>query len=131
MVYQNQEAKSVLARPSELQWLSHVDGSSKRYSTKDVSISLLKAGERCSARFNITLRNGSSEKLGQRIDIAVVKNRMFFRGGELGYKLYVGQRTNPMLQITLNDNTKILEQFVGDYDLQYDEFYELYYIEKN
>ena len=87
-------------------------------------------------RYNLTCRNKVPEILGEWVDIAIYKNRVFFRPStqqDGGYKMYSHNsttKTNPFLQILETENTKGLMEFVGDYDLKYDELYELYYIEK-
>jgi len=113
----------------------------RHHSNQDVTIN------RCSPRtpdaknqqirYNFTMRNKTSLVLGEWIDIAIYKNRVFFRPStqkDGGYKMYCHNnsksKTNPFLQIPETETTKGLIDFVGDYDMHYDDFYELYYIEK-
>ena len=93
-------------------------------------------------RYNITLRNEVPDKLGTYVDLALFKNRIFFRPSSAeanGYKMYNRNHTNgsgkevkgnPFIQVCKTESTKALSDFVGHYELKYDEFYELYYIEK-
>ena len=122
----------------KFEWFSKVSpsGQYKSVSTQDVTIRECKAQKtHPTGRFNITLRNGVDEKFGVCVDIAPYKNRIFFRAsteGQGGYKIYAhgNERKNPFIQVNVTEKSKILKEFEGNYDLQYDEFYELYYIEK-
>lgn len=127
-------------------WLSTTNNSSNRhYTSKDITITECKPksdSKNRVVRYNITLRNKVPMVLGEYIDIAVYKNRIFLKPStqkDGGYKVYAHfssdkdgnkRRANPFLQLSQNDATKILSEFVGDYDLQWDEFLELYYIER-
>ena len=87
-------------------------------------------------RINITIRNKLWSQLGSNyIVFAAMKNRMYFRGvsdPKEGYCLgikssefsaYVSAQLNP-------EEVSIYSKFEGDYAWKYDEYYELYYIEK-
>lgn len=127
-------------------WLSTANNSSNRhYTNKDITITECKPksdSKNRVVRYNITLRNKVPMVLGEYVDLAVYKNRIFLKAStqkDGGYKVYghfntdkdgIKKRTNPFLQVSQNDTTKILSEFVGDYDLQWDEFLELYYIER-
>lgn len=66
------------------------------------------------------------------ITFAVLKNRLYFRGTDKrnGYKVTV-KNTSGYAKITIHKNeVGVYEPFVGDYSLKFDEFYELYYIER-
>ena len=126
---------------SNLTWLSATNTTSVRhYSTKDVTISRCapksSTSKNKSIRYNFTMRNKTSLVLGEWVDIAIYKNRIFFKpstqqaGGLKMYSHNGKSKTNPFLQVTEKDNTKILSEFIGDYDMRYDDFYELYYIER-
>lgn len=126
-------------------WLSSQNTSTTRIrSQSDITITEVgpcsHSGK--SNRYNITLRNEVPDKLGTYVDLALFKNRIFFRPSSAeanGYKMYNRNHTNgsgnevkgnPFIQVTKTESTKALSDFVGHYELKYDEFYELYYIEK-
>lgn len=86
---------------------------------------------------NFTFRN-SIEKIitgdeTEYIQFCAHKNRIFFRPAEakVGYKLYKANSkstsNNRYVKVPIFECAKA---FVGDFDLKYDEFLELYYIEK-
>ena len=70
--------------------------------------------------------------------IAVVKNRIFFKTGNADNGFLIGSgnskaensKDNGYLRISQEEFVSRLESFVGSYELQYDKFYELFYIEK-
>ena len=66
------------------------------------------------------------------ITFAVMKNRIFFKGVEAkkGYAI-TSKSTSGYMQATIYpDEISQFEPFIGDYSLKYDEYYELYYIER-
>lgn len=85
-----------------------------------------------------TLRNETGKKFKfQYVDVAVFKNRLYFRPSSTGqfhintYKLSDKTKCNGNFSIVKTEKNSILEKFIGDYDLKYDEIYELFYIETN
>ena len=72
--------------------------------------------------------------------IAVVKNRIFFKESDSEHGLLVRQQKtqkedtkaydNGYMRIGDRDAVEALKPFFGSYDLKWDKFYELYYIEK-
>lgn len=72
--------------------------------------------------------------------IAVVKNRIFFKESDAEHGLLVRQQKtqskdtkaydNGYLRIGDRDAVEALKPFFGSYDLKWDKFYELYFIEK-
>ena len=94
-------------------------------STADVSITNVRGG--C----QIILRNGTRDYFGERIQIAIMKNRIYFRAHEDGYKLLIQGKPNGYLKLCETTETcKKVVEFLGDYKLRHDDFYDLYYIEK-
>lgn len=66
------------------------------------------------------------------ITFAILKDRMYFKSVQPkeGYAITVkGLSGYVQATITL-DELKNFEPFIGNYSLKYDEFYELYYVEK-
>lgn len=115
---------------------SWVKRSSKvKCSIKDVSIRRLSDKDR--AYYTFTFRNGVMEKLGDYIEMSAYKNRLLFRTAtsETGFKVTCKQgatdstKLNHYCKLYDREETKKFAKFVGDFDLKYDSFYELYYIE--
>lgn len=111
----------------------------KRFSANDVSLNLIKVGGGKDGKsyygYSLTFRNDTWINFGNSIEIAAYKNRILFRKSSDGLKLASkkGSKTNNhYCKInTCDDETmKALKEFIGDYELKYDQFYELYYIEK-
>lgn len=72
--------------------------------------------------------------------VAVVKNRIFFKESDAEHGLLVRQQKtqaknaksydNGYLRIGDSNAVESIIPFVGSYDLKWDKFYELYYVEK-
>ena len=91
----------------------------------DVSISLVKGGAN-----SIVLRNGKKNLFEDKaISYAIFKNRVMFRSDKDGYAIS-GNNKSPNGYVKIHKGDEELRDFIGDYDLKYDDFYELYYIEK-
>ena len=121
---------------SSMNWVSK---SKARGSVGDFDVSLTfgkkKSTDKEPKLLCMTLRN-EAEKLfaddNEYIQICIHKNRMFFRQADskTGYKLYDNKTVhskNRYVKFPLHD---VMKAFVGDYDMKYDDFLELYYIEK-
>lgn len=85
--------------------------------------------------YSFIFRNGVQNKLGEYIQIAVYKNRVMIRpvAEREGMKLQLkanSKTPNCYSKLRCDENTKELDNFIGDYELKYDPFYEIYYIEK-
>lgn len=111
----------------------------KPKTSKDVSINMIKIGgteENPRKGFSVVLRNNCGDKYGNFIQVAIYKGRVFFRPSEANEGFYVRNRDsknrtdNRYLQIPLNDETEGLKQFIGDYDMKHDDFYELDFVTK-
>lgn len=131
-------AKSVIdvkrAQDEKFNW---VRGGGKSYhrAKSDVSINCVKSAEKQYGGLSFTFRNDVWQFFGERIEFAVYKNRILFRTAEAGegLSLFSGSSTcsNKYIKIRVDENTQIIkDKFIGDYELKYDSFYELYYIEK-
>ena len=119
-----------------IKWMEssrHARGGS--HSNADISVTECKATSKSGLRYNITFRNNSNEFFGQYANVAVFKNRMFFKPSsaeEGGYKLYehAKKKGNPFLQVIKDSNTCCIGDFLGHHELKYDDFLDLYYIER-
>jgi len=89
-------------------------------------------------RYGFTIRNDAVKVLGDYADVAVYKNRVLFKpcAESEGYKLSASSKStgtkcpNKYFSIAKTEYSQELEDFIGDYELQYDKFYEVYYVEK-
>lgn len=107
----------------------------KKNSNCDVSISrVIWDSAKKRYAYGFTFRNNIHDKLGNQIQIAVYKNRVLFRPcgpDDMKISLNPNNKTKHFYcKLKEDDMTKVLLDFIGDYDLKYDEFYEIYYIEK-
>lgn len=94
---------------------------------EDVSIVLCKDN-----RLNFTFRNDALKRMGnpEYLTVCFHKNRVLFKAADAssGYKLGSNRSVNEYLQIPiLGVSEKV---FIGDYDLKFDDFLELFYVEK-
>lgn len=127
----------------KFEWMSVNNARSKEVSrsTSDVSIRECEPNKaHTKTRYNITFRNHSAEVLGNYVDLAIYKNRIFFRPSsaeDRGYKIYKhdpntskSKPYNPFTQVNKTEYTEGLSEFIGNYEMKFDEFYELYYVER-
>lgn len=95
----------------------------------DISINLTKDN-----RLSFSFRNACQERISSTgfISVCYHKNRIFFKESNArdGFKLTGGgSKKNKYIQINIVDTTE--KAFIGDYkELKYDDFLELYYVEK-
>lgn len=119
----------------ELQWFSK-----KRMlgevNSSAVSITVTTAGKNSRTdrrRLAFIFRDKIFEGFNSRyITFAIMKNRIYFKGVEPkeGYAVTI-KGLNGYCQATITlDELEDFESFIGDYSLKYDDFYELYYVEK-
>jgi len=119
----------------KLEWVTKSKSSYDRDTSKDISVSLSKKkGSPEYTHVSFTFRNDIEKIfLGQveYVQFCVYKNRIFFRPAEstVGYKLYKASSTCANKYTRFPKFSGAIE-FVGDYELKYDDFLELYYIEK-
>ena len=117
----------------KMQWLKK-DKSCNR-SQKDVSISLNACSTSTTGRvIAITFRNECYELVSDTgyIQAGVYKNRCFFRSttSSEGYKLSCPKAGLKKSRYCKMPEMKELANMIGDYELKYDDFLEMYYIEK-
>lgn len=115
---------------------------SKCQSKADISISkrngCTKKDGSISHKIAFIFRNKTFEKITKTgyIEFAIYKNRIMFREGDeqTGLKGNVDKSTSGSsveIVLGLNETTQELDDFVMlDYDLEYDGFYEVYYVER-
>ena len=114
----------------QFHWISQT---TKQISKSDVSINLVfwdKQNSKDKA-FHIVFRNKATA-IGDYVQIAVSKNRLLIRPVSTpGLKLW-RRKENPnrYLKIKETEETEGLREFIGDYELMFDPFYEIYYIER-
>lgn len=104
-------------------------------STADVTINQVKGKRKGEdVRYSIIFRGKAHNafKLSEGVQVAVFKNRVMFRESDKGFKLTVKDTTTPTgyVSVPYSEGTKALGGFIGDYSLQRDDFYELFYIER-
>lgn len=106
-------------------------------SKKDCSINAISIGHGATNNKGIsfTFRNGKGKFLKGYAQIAICKNRVYFKSVEEGEGMrIVDNKTTSNFYgkiCTESKTTVILHDFIGDYDLKYDEYLEFYYIEKD
>lgn len=112
--------------------LNNFEWRTKIYNSKsitDITVSKVSDG-----RINIIFRNGTEKKITSTgyITFCFHKNRILFRESDQyeGFKITGRSNRNTRnIQPKMRDSLDLA--FIGDYDkLQYDEFLELYYVEK-
>ena len=105
-------------------------GKNNKDLTKDISISTnvakdAKSGKTLCIIFRNEVDKLIDDKELKKVAVCCTKNRMYFKAMSDGYAMYEQSK---------RVHTKLFyreeyEQFLGDYDLKYDDFLELYYIE--
>lgn len=125
-----------MAEKNEVLKLDWMGRQSKHSVAKtDVSIAIYASKMRNEERndINITFRNGLGELFRTHyISVAIWKNRLFFRATDKEEGIKLVQRNsekNHYARIGTEAFVKKLLVFEGDYELKYDDFYEMYYIE--
>ena len=113
----------------ELVWI----GSTHWPSDADISISRIKWTKEKGKAYSFVFRNEAPEKLGESLQIAINKNRVFFKASKEGYKAHTRENAktqNAYMTVKETEQTKALMDFIGDYELKLDPYWEIYYIEK-
>lgn len=85
--------------------------------------------------YSLIFRNTAPQQIGNNFQIAIYKNRVMIRPVEEGQGVKLQMKSNSKTpngyaKLRCDEDTKELDKFIGDYELKYDTFYELYYIEK-
>lgn len=123
---------------SQMKWSTKHRASGDNDNHSDVSVTLVrKSADSGYTHVNFTFRNGIEKIITNEeteyIQFCAHKNRIFFRPAEstIGYKLYkANSQTTSKNRYTKVPMFECAKAFVGDYELKYDDFLELYYIEK-
>ena len=115
----------------QLKWLSGIK-SLRNISSADVSIVRVYHKHSGKYRYCFTFRNGVAQKLGERVDFAVAQNRLYIKPcTETGVKLNsLGKQHNKYTQLLETTPRVVLKAFIGNYELQYDQHNDLYYVER-
>lgn len=109
----------------QMQW----EGRTYNVSTNaDVSVSKIKANG--AFAINFIFKNDVEQLIDpeniERIETCVLSDRLYFRANENGYK----QTKRGGRAYMKCKSSKKIEEFVGDYDLEYDPILDFYYIQK-
>ena len=101
----------------------------KGRSPADVTI----AASKRKNQLNIYFRNDAPEKFQNGLKFGIYKNRIIFEPDERGYKVCAynpdQKRNSGHVIATVSDMNKY-KDWIGDYKLLWDEFYEFWYIER-
>ena len=123
------------AQDEKFDWISR---NGKHYHTakSDVSINCITYARKPYAGLSFTFRNDVWQFFGEGVEFAIYKNRIMFRAAKKGEGISFTSASskcpNKYFKLKIDDTTKIIkDKFIGDYELKYDSFYELYYIEGN
>lgn len=121
------------AQDEKFNWISK-SGKSYHRAKSDISINCITYDKKPYAGISFTFRNDVWQFFGERIEFAIYKNRIMFRkanSGE-GMAMFSGSDKSPnkYMKIRITEDTQVIkDKFIGDYELKYDNFYELYYVE--
>lgn len=123
------------AKEAQDEKFTWIGANAKNYhrSNDDVSIGVIKNGRDPQGAISFTFRNGCWNNFGKRVEIAIYKNRVMFRTSEKGASLNtrsINNSVNRYMKLKVDESTEALKDFRGDYELKYDAFYELFYVEK-
>lgn len=123
------------AQDEKFNWISRPDRKNVHRSDADVSINCITYEKKPFSGISFTFRNEVAGFFGDRIQFAIYKNRVMFRPsveGE-GIALCTVNKKSPNRYFKMKltkDIEELKSKFIGDYELKYDSFYEVYYIEK-
>ena len=103
-------------------------------SAMDVTLTITKAKDNCKGnRVNIYFRNNTKEHFPDGVIFGIYKNRIIFEPSKsTGYKIAVSHtnRTDYGFISATVSNIDKYRDWIGDYKLLWDEFYEFWYIER-
>lgn len=84
-------------------------------------------------QLNIYFRNNTAERFRKGLKFGIYKNRIIFEPDEIGYKVCVSdseqKRNSGHIVATVSDMSKY-KDWIGDYKLLWDDFYDFWYIER-
>jgi hypothetical protein len=124
------------AQDEKFDWINRVAGKKNYHRAySDISINCITYNKTPFAGLSFTFRNDVWGLFGECVEIAIYKNRILFRTAPAGQgmKLSRGSEKSPnkYFKMKVDGSTQeIKDKFIGDYELKYDSFYELYYIER-
>lgn len=115
----------------ELDWVT------KRSYKGEADVSIRRALSNDKPIISISLRNDCSKIISNTefIKLAPFKNRLFFKESDSfsGFKATSNnsvKESTKYIKVSFKQDVDRLAIFEGDYSLRYDDFYELYYIER-
>lgn len=117
---------------SELVWSTPKRKANNMGQKSDVITTITKTkGSKTGKSFNIIFHNEVEKLIDEgglcRMGICRCKNRLFFKSIEDGYKICSSEKYHKaVVKIFYEQGDEV---YVGNYDLKYDDFLELYYIE--
>lgn len=114
----------------QFNWISNTKVDHK--SNADVSISISNRQKKKAEIVHIAIRNEVGEAImGKKVEFAAFKNRLMMKVGDTGYTAS-GQHGKSLsyITITLKESNEVFRDYVGDFPIKYDDFLDVYYIEK-
>lgn len=123
------------AQDEKFDWISK-NGKNYHVAKSDISINSITYNHTPNAGLSFTFRNDVWQLFGESVEFAIYKNRIMFRTAKKGsgicFTVASSKCPNKYFKLKVDETTKIIrDKFIGDYELKYDSFYELYYIEGN
>jgi len=122
-------------------WLPANKTLSKRaYSNKDISIVKTKKTEKSKSVYSFTFRNDCAKKFGKLVLAGTLANRLYITTVENGgYAITIKENAknsqelkkpmNGYMKVPAVKETEWLDNFIGNYDLKFDEILGMYYVE--
>lgn len=122
-------------------WLPNQKNLSKRaYSDKDISIVKTKKTEKSKSVYSFTFRNDCAKKFGKFVLAGTLANRLYITTVENGgYTITIKENAknsqnnkkpmNGYMKVPAVKETEWLDNFVGNYDLKFDEILGMHYVE--
>lgn len=110
-------------------------GGAKKKSGADVSINRVYWNKQDMPdvyAYSFVFRNEAAN-IGERIQLAFYKNRIMIKPSDIGYKLTCRtdeKNGNRYFKVKRDEDTKELDKFIGDFSLGHEEFFDIYYIER-
>lgn len=122
------------AQNEKFDWIECSGRGGRRSAQSDISVNCITYNKVARAGISFTFRNDVWQFFGERVEIAIYKNRILFRTAtnSTGMQLCSGSAKTPnkYFKMKVDKTTQVIkDKFIGDYELKYDSFYELYYIE--
>ena len=114
--------------------------SGRVYSDKDVSIVKTNKTEKSKSVYSFTFRNDCAKKIGKLVLAGTLANRLYITTVENGgYAITIKENANksqevkkPMngyMKVPAVKETEWLDNFIGNYDLKFDEILGMHYVE--